>query len=295
MGWQLMAMSADTVNAADAAGCPVNNVQLEDANWKFGLNYVLNHTGGAAISGCYHWMNPTYVRQYTLEPLGSVFGCIRAKGMVSAELEQLSGNEQGARTLPPAGMSTDADGGMLCYAPGHYPVLTPAQCSALAAAEDAHHTHDRSLLSCWQAALPAPGGTIPTAGQVPCPEADANDAAVTAAQLAFERTATTMDQQQLFLAAWAPTVHPDLPIDVAIGLTQFIIAAHMDMTAAQGCAAGSPPSAVRWMEASLRHAQLHYCRATVHFLDIPIRTACTDLPIDECPQLTCRQLATIVP
>ena len=80
IGWQLMALAADTVNAADAAGCTVNQQQLEDALWKFGLNYVLLHTGGPQVHGSYAWLNPTYVRQYTLEPLLSAYPCIRAAG-----------------------------------------------------------------------------------------------------------------------------------------------------------------------------------------------------------------------
>jgi len=130
---------------------------------------------------------------------------------------------------------------------------------------------------------------------VACPAAEANNAAVKATQLAFERTAETLDQQQLFLAEWAPSVSPNLPIDVAIGLTQQIIAAHMAMTAAFHCDTQALPDATAWIEASLRHAQLHLCRATTHWLDRPIRTACTDQSIDDCPRMTCRQLATEMP
>jgi hypothetical protein len=295
IGWQLMALAADTVNAADAAGCTVNQQQLEDALWKFGLNYVLLHTGGPQVHGSYAWLNPTYVRQYTLEPLLSAYPCIRAAGMVDATLEQLGGYEQGARTPAPVGLSTDPNAGKLVYTPGHYARLTTAQCSAQAAAEDAHHAHDQALIDCWLAALPASGAPLPTTGQVACPAAEANNAAVKATQLAFERTAETLDQQQLFLAEWAPSVSPNLPIDVAIGLTQQIIAAHMAMTAAFHCDTQALPDATAWIEASLRHAQLHLCRATTHWLDRPIRTACTDQSIDDCPRMTCRQLATEMP
>jgi hypothetical protein len=123
--------------------------------------------------------------------------------------------------------------------------------------------------------------------------ADATNAAVLPTQLDFERTATSVDQEQLFTFIWNGYYNRSNPQDVLDGLTRKIIAHHHAWTEAFGCRSHVPPDGKKIERELLWHNQLHWCRATIHNLDISMRTVCDTTTIDDCPHLTCRQQAGV--
>jgi hypothetical protein len=255
LAWQIMAITADVVNVADANGCPINEVAIEDALWKFGLNYVLRP------SSYYEWFHPTYVNQYLKQVAVQVAGCLGSNASVPANVaEYLDRTPATSSGPPPDPYPTSTTAGLLTYTPGHYPALSQYQCALLARAEAAHMN-------------------------------DTSD--IQATQLDFEKSAKNIAQEQEFLLFWNGKVSSGNPPEVNAGLTRGLHAAHKGWTDSFHCATGDKPDMKIGETFALQHAQLHWCRATSHFLDIPIRTVCFDHPIDECPHLTCRQMAAL--
>jgi hypothetical protein len=271
MSWQLEAYSMELVAMADAAGCRFNEGQITNANFKFGGDYVLNHSAFPS-GGAYHWLHPPYIRQYTLEPIVDTAPCLQDHGVLTPNLAQLAGLLQGVASPPPAVSNATFQGGT-SYQLGHYVPLTAVQCAALQAADDAHMAHDKALLAHDLEA------------------AAANNAAVKATQRAFEATATDYDQATLFKWEWQANYNRGNPQDVLDSLTQKIIDAHHQVLLAYHCATHQPPDAAKILHYEIKHNFLHDCRATTHWLDRPVQTVCEDNQISSCPHLTCREQA----
>lgn len=272
IGWQFMQASMEMVAAADAVGCTYNVQDIEDANFKFGADYVLLHQA-FPTSGAYQWLLPTYIRQYTCTPIVATAACLAAKHALSTDLAQIAGIASGPLSPPPPGPPNPVVSGMLTYTTNHYPALTAHQCALLQAAEDAHVAHDTSFLN------------HDFAG------AAANNEAVLNTQRAFEGSAETLEEAALFKWTWDGNYNTSNPQDVLDGLTRGIIPAHHMRTAAFGCETGTPPDVGQIIHYSLLHNFLHDCRATTHWLDVPMPTVCADTQIESCPKLSCRQQA----
>lgn len=275
IGWQFMQYSMELVAAADAVGCPFNDQDIEDANFKFGGDYVLLHQP-FPTSGQYTWMQPTYVRQYTCTPIVQTATCLQQKNALSTTLAQVAGIQSGPLSPPPPGGPNGIKDGMLTYDTGHYPPLTAHQCALLQQAEDAHMAHDQSYLNHDYVG------------------AAANNQAVLNTQRAFEGSAETLEQAALFKWTWDGNFNMANPVEVRDGLTRGIIAAHHRRTEAFNCATGQPPDAGKIMHYSFQHNFWHDCRATTHWLDEPMPTVCDTNQIMSCPRMSCRQQAAML-
>jgi hypothetical protein len=272
IGWQFMQYSMELVAAADSVGCPFNEVQIQDANFKFGADYILLHQP-FPVSGQYTWMQPTYVRQYTCGPITAVAQCLQTKHALSTDLARVAGLLAGPTSPPPLTPPNGIKDGMLTYDAGHYPPLTEHQCNLLDVAEAAHHAHDQSFLD------------HDFAG------AAANNEAVLNTQRAFEGSAESLDQAALFKWTWQGNYNRSNPQDVLDGLTRGIIEAHHQRTLAFNCTSHTSPDVGKLMHYTLQHNFWHDCRATTHWLDKEMPTVCDQTQIQSCPRLTCRQQA----
>jgi hypothetical protein len=204
----------------------------------------------------YEWFHPTYewyIPRHIMQHLVDAGG----SAPITAPYVQPDGEP----------LHLGATAGRLDQLPGT--PLTPLQCAALDLASEAHDKQALAYIA-GDEALAAWWGTQ-----------------VLPDQVAFEYTAASLAEEQLFTLIF--TGHINLDNTTNIPLTRGVIAAHMRWHTAFNCGTGLPPDRDAIQRAMLDHAEWHFCRA-IHRPDVVLRTVCNG-NIDDCPRMTCDELA----
>lgn len=287
LNWEFV---PEVMNAYYLYSCAQPNfTAMHDTIDKFGINYVLRPIAGGQS---YTWLSPTYLcyipHNNLLAPLRA---CILSQPMANAAIG-LPGNLpalldlsiQGGRVVvgdPDYVPSTGAPNpypntaaGTLTGKAGVYQALTDNQCALLQADEDAHMQQGMAVLD----------HNYTLADQLaPLVVSTAHD---------FEASARTAEEEQLFTLVFTGFINPNLPVDEVDKLTAANMNSHSRWAAAFNCATHQPPNVYHVVGEWLNHNELHFCRAVDPAVGATqFRTVCFDQTIDNCPRLTCPQLA----
>jgi hypothetical protein len=300
LNWEFVPEVMNAYYLYPSCGHP-NLTAMHDTIDKFGINYVLRPL---ASGGTYTWLSPTYLcyipHNNLLAPLRA---CILSQPAANAAIG-LPGNLpvllnlriQGGQVVvgdtsyvPTTGAPNpypNTAAGQLTAKAGTYDTLTfnnPGhdQCSLLQAAETAHMQQGMAVLN-HDYAL-----------------ADQLAAQVVSTAHDFEASARTAEEEQLFTLIFTGLINPTLratAVDEVDKLTNALMVAHSNWTAAFHCDTHQPPDVYHVVGEWLNHSELHFCRAVDPAVGASaFRTVCFDQPIDDCPRLTCPQLADRTP